>query len=398
MNPIANRRRFLTLGAAFGATVAFGAARPRQARAAGSRDPRFVVIVLRGALDGLTAVPATGDRNFAGLRGELAPKKVLALDSLFALHPAMTHFARQYKAGQAAVIHACATAYRDRSHFDGQDVLESGYAGPGHADSGWLNRLLGVLPADGKAHLSAVAGGSLTPLVLRGKAEVLGWAPSSLAPSDGDLTPRLMELYQRSDPVLAHALDEAVRTGRIASGYSQQSVSGGLSDPKTMTALAEGVSRLLAAPDGPRIAAIALEGWDTHAAEVTRLATLLAGLDGTFGAFETTLGPVWRDTTLLVVTEFGRTAAVNGTHGSDHGTAAAAFLAGGAVKGGRVIADWPGLGRSQLYQARDLMPTTDLRAVCKGLMVELFDVPEGVLSDTIFPDSAMVKPMTGLIA
>lgn len=393
-----SRRHLFGLAAAAGATVAFGAAIPRLAGASGGRDPRLVVIVLRGALDGLTAVPPIGDPDFAGLRTRFETAAPLPLDAMFALHPSMPNLARQYKAGQAAVIHASATAYRDRSHFDGQDVLESGFAGPGHTDSGWLNRFLSGLPSDQQARVTGLAGGSLTPLTLRGPAHVLGWSPANLSVGDGDLTPRLMALYGQTDPVLAQTLDEAVRTGKIAAGYSPASAAGGLGDHKVMVALAGGVAKLLAANDGPRVAAMALDGWDTHAAEVGRLNDLLGGLDAALATFETTLGPVWRDTAILVVTEFGRTIAINGTGGTDHGTAAAAFLTGGAVKGGRVIADWPGLKTGQLYQARDLMPTTDLRGICKGLLTELYDTPESALATTIFPDSAAVKPFTGLIA
>ena len=389
---IADRRHLLGL---LGASVAFGAIVPRLASAAGARDSRLIVIVLRGALDGLSAVPPVGDSGFAGLRGTFSSAQPLPLDGFFALHPAMPNLARQFKTGQAAIVHACATPYRDRSHFDGQDVLESGYPVPGHSDSGWLNRFLATL--QGGQKIAGVSGGNLTPLILRGNAEVLGWAPVTLQAADGDLVPRLMTLYGQSDPLLAHVLDEATRTGRIAAGFTPQSVSGGLSDPNTMVALAQGISHLMAAPGGPRIAAVALEGWDTHASEISRLNTLLAGLDSALAAFETTLGALWQDTAIMVVTEFGRTVAVNGTLGTDHGTGTAAFLTGGAIRGGRVIADWPGLKPAQLYQARDLAPTTDLRAVCKGLLADLYGATEPSLTADVFPGSDAVRPMRGLV-
>ena len=385
---------------AMGATAAFGGFVPKTARAAGARDPRLVVVILRGALDGLTAAPPTGDPDYAAVRAQFAQPDAIRLDSMFSVHPSLTNFARQYQAGQAILIHAAASPYRDRSHFDGQDVLESGMTAPGHTDSGWLNRFLQTLPVDQRANPTGLGIGGVTPLVIRGSAPVLGWAPSSLKPVDADLPPRLMNLYQASDPLLAKVLNEAIVTGRIANGYSGTSkgAGGGPGDPQTMIAMARGAARLLAAEDGPRICALAFEGWDTHAQETQRLKTLLGGLDGALGAFEQTLGPKWQDTAVLVVTEFGRTVAINGTQGTDHGTAAAAFLTGGAVKGGRVIADWPGLKPGQLYQNRDLMPTTDLRAVAKGLMVSLYDAPASALADKVFPDSADVKPMTGLIA
>ncbi|WP_443750030.1 DUF1501 domain-containing protein [Asticcacaulis solisilvae] len=385
---------------AFGATAAFGGFVPMAARAAGARDPRLVVIVLRGALDGLTAAPPIGDPDYAGVRAQFALPDAIPLDSMFSVHPSLSNFARQYKAGQGILIHAAASPYRDRSHFDGQDVLESGMTAPGHTDSGWLNRFLQTLTVDQRVNPRGLGVGAVTPLVIRGNAPVLGWAPSSLKPVDADLPPRLLSLYQASDPMLANVLTEAIATGKIANGYSgmTKGAGGGPGDPQTMIAMAQGAARLLAAEDGPRICALSFEGWDTHAAETARLKTLLGGLDGALGAFEQTMGPKWQDTAVLVVTEFGRTVAVNGTQGTDHGTAAAAFLTGGAVKGGRVVADWPGLKSSQLYQNRDLMPTTDLRAVAKGLMASLYDTPASALADKVFPDSAGVVPMTGLIA
>jgi len=389
-----SRRQFLA------ATAAFGAFLPATGRAAGSRDPRFVTIILRGALDGLTAVPPVGDPDYASLRGPLAIDKAraLPLDDMFGLHPSLVNLKRQYDAKQAVLFHAAASPYRDRSHFDGQDTLESGYAGPGHTDSGWLNRFLAGLPAEQRTNPKGLGIGAMTPLVIRGKAETLGWAPSTLKAADADLPPRLLALYQSGDPLFANVLQEAITTGRIASGYNGQNAAGGAGDPKTMVTMAEGAARLLAAPDGPRICALAFEGWDTHAQEAQRLQTLLTGLDNSFAAFEQTLGPAWNDTAILVVTEFGRTAAVNGTGGTDHGTATMAFLAGGAVKGGRVIADWPGLKREQLYQNRDLAPTTDIRAIAKGVMAGFYDTPRSALDTTIFPDSASAAPMRDLIA
>ncbi len=396
-----DRRHFLTSATAVTGTVAFGAAIPMIGHAAGARDPRFVTIILRGALDGLTAVPPVGDPDYASLRGAIAVDKsqALALNDLFGLHPSLVNLKRQYDSKQAIILHATASPYRDRSHFDGQDVLESGYTTPGHTESGWLNRMLEALPAAQNANTRGLGIGATTPLVIRGKASVLGWAPSTLKAADADLPPRLKSLYENADPMLSNVLDEAIKTGKIASGYTPLSASGGAGDPKTMVVMAEGAARLLAAPDGPRVAALAFEGWDTHANETQRLTQLLKGLDDSLAAFENTLGPdVWKQTAILVVTEFGRTAAVNGTGGTDHGTATMAFLTGGAVKGGRVIADWPGLKSSQLYQNRDLAPTNDLRAVAKGLMVELYDTPASALSASVFPDSAGVAPMAGLIA
>ena len=163
---------------------------------------------------------------------------------------------------------------------------------------------------------------------------------------------------------------------------------------------ASAAAKFMARPDGPSVGALAFDGWDTHANEggpVGRLAQLLGGLDGALVEFENGLGARWRDTVIVVATEFGRTARINGTQGTDHGTGTIALLAGGAVKGGRVISDWPGLKPNNLYQGRDLAPTTDLRAVMKGVLKDQFGIAERVLAASVFPDSAPVKPMQGLV-
>ncbi|BCG98130.1 hypothetical protein MesoLj131b_01300 [Mesorhizobium sp. 131-2-5] len=244
------------------------------------------------------------------------PHAALPLDGFFAVNPAMPVFARLFKDKQAAVVHAAATGYRERSHFDGQDVLESGFAGPGHVATGWLNRALESLPAgDRVATLGGLAVGPSTPLVIRGAAPVLGWA--------------------------THA-NEGGATGRLA--------------------------------------------------------TLLGGLDGAFEEFEKGLGERWKDTAIVAITEFGRTAQINGSVGTDHGTGTVVLLAGGAIKGGRIIADWPGLKPAQLYEQRDLAPTSDVRAVLKGLLADQFGLSAAVLADKVFPESAAAKPMRDLIA
>jgi len=397
--------RRVVLGAS-GALFAW-AFMPKSAIAAQGRDARFITIILRGALDGLTAVPPLGDPDYEALRREIALHKdganaTLALDGFFALHPSMPNFARLYGAGEASVLHASATPYRDRSHFDGQDVLESGYETPGKVDSGWLNRMLAGLPrgekvAPGAAEsMRGLAVGANAPLVIRGPAPVLGWAPAALPPAGDDLAQRLMELYGHRDPVLARALAEGIATGKIASGVDVKA-RGGPGDPNGMKQLASGAARLLAEPGGPRLAALAFEGWDTHAQEIGRLARLLGGLDEALATFEQELGAGWKDTVILVATEFGRTAHVNGTNGTDHGTGTTAFLAGGAVKGGRVITDWPGLKAAQLRDGRDLAATTDLRAVVKGIAVDLLGASPAQLAKEVFPGSDRVAPMKGLI-
>ncbi|UFZ03629.1 DUF1501 domain-containing protein [Bradyrhizobium ontarionense] len=397
---LTSRRHLLLAGASFAAWAYV----PKFARAADQRDPRLIVVILRGALDGLATVAPIGDPDYAGLHGAIAltadgPHPALPLDSFFALHPSMPEFARMYRDKQAAVIHAVATSYRERSHFDGQDVLESGFAGPGRVQSGWLNRALEALPR-GPRVAGALAVGPTAPLVLRGAAPTVGWAPVTLPQADDDTAMRLVDLYAHRDPALAAALSQGLKLEKVAFGDDMKPKPGG-NQITAMRQVARGAAKLMAADDGPRIAALAFDGWDTHANEggaAGRLAQLLSGLDGSLAEFESGLGPRWRDTVVVVATEFGRTAKINGTQGTDHGTGTIALLAGGAVKGGRVIADWPTLKMASLYQGRDLAPTTDLRAVFKGVLADHLGLSERALADNVFPESTALKPIKGLVA
>jgi uncharacterized protein (DUF1501 family) len=387
---------------------------PKEARAEG-RDPRLLVIVLRGALDGLAAVAPVGDRHWEALRGDKilrrdGPTPGLPLDDFFVLNPAMPNLHRLYGAGEAAIVHAVASPYRERSHFDGQDVLESGLVAPGTSDSGWLNRALGTLAPGERVepgNRKAFAIGPVTPLVARGPAPVLSWTPPRLEPAADDTVMRLLDLYRHSDAPLARALEERIglaaiaRAGGMETGPGKTPAAGAAQVRAYFAESAGSAAKFMARPDGPRVGALAFDGWDTHANEGAvngRLAALLGALDGAFAAVETGMGPAWRDTVVAVVTEFGRTARINGTEGTDHGTATVAFLAGGAVKGGRVIADWPGLRDTDLYQNRDLNPTTDLRAVLKGVLRDHLRVPDTALAATVFPESTAVRPTSGLVA
>jgi uncharacterized protein (DUF1501 family) len=284
-------------------------------------------------------------------------------------------------------------------------VLESGLPGPGNATSGWLNRALANLPAgDLVTKRGGLAVGPSTPLVIRGSAPVLGWAPQAL-PTPGDaLAERVLDLYNHRDPALAAALQKGLDADRMALGdqlgAGTMKPKGGLDNAAGMRQSAQGAAKLMAADDGPRIAALAFDGWDTHVNEggaTGRLANLLGGLDGAFEEFEKGLGERWRDTAIVAITEFGRTVRVNGSVGTDHGTGTVVLLAGGAIKGGRVIADWPGLKPAQLYEGRDLAPTSDVRAVLKGLLADQFGLSAAMLGDKVFPESAAVKPMRDLV-
>jgi uncharacterized protein (DUF1501 family) len=383
---------------------------PKLAHAEG-RDPRFLAIVLRGALDGLATVAPVGDPDWTALRGDnaLMPNgktPPLKLTDFFALNPAMPNLHRLFKANQAIVVHACATPYRERSHFDGQDLLESGLPKPAVSDSGWLNRALASLAPGGRVDPrvnKAFAVGPVTPLVVRGPAPVLSWSPRRLPPASADTVQRLLDLYRHSDPKLAGAIDESTRLAAIEHSGEMAQKAGGPRPAQVRGYFAEAAgtaAKFLAQPDGPRVGALAFDGWDTHNNEGIaqgRLSQLLGSLDGALAAIETNMGPAWRETVVALVTEFGRTARINGTDGTDHGTATVALLVGGALKGGRVVADWPGLKPANLYENRDLKPTTDLRAVLKGLLKDHLRADERVLADNVFPGSKDVKPLAGLL-
>lgn len=411
-----DRRVFLgaSLAAGAGALVA-----TRAAFAATLAPERFVLVILRGALDGLSAAPPIGDPDYSRLRQAIAiappgqASGALALDGTFGLHPSLRFLHERYQAGELAVLHALATPYRERSHFDGQDVLESGMTRPHAARDGWLNRALAALPGT-RTGPAGVALGANVPLVMRGPAEVASWSPSRLPALDEDTLARIEDLYA-GDPVLGQRLADALATDAIAT----EALDAGPPDsaPPRMSpdttavrrrnngtaafaATARAAAGFLTRPDGARVATLETTGWDTHANEgnaAGQLALRLGALDAGLREFSTALGPTWRETAILLVTEFGRTAAVNGTRGTDHGTGAAAFLVGGAVAGGRVLADWPGLGSSALHEGRDLRPTLDLRSVLKGILRDHLGVAPGVLDATVFPDSAAARAMDGLV-
>jgi uncharacterized protein (DUF1501 family) len=386
---------------------------PKLARAEG-RDPRMLVIVLRGALDGLGAVAPVGDPDWIGLRGDRAlvldgKTPALPLDGFFALNPAMPNLYRLYKAREATIVHATATPYRERSHFDGQDVLESGIARPGAVDTGWLNRALISLASDGHVDPrgSRVLGvGAVTPLVVRGKAPVLSWTPQQLLPASDDTQARLLDLYQHTDAKLAAALDARIHlaalggTAAMQEPRSDEAPQLGIARVRAYFADAAGTAaRFLAKPDGPRVGALGFVGWDTHINEGAtsgQLFNLLGALDGALAARDQHGRCVGRDGGCRHH-RVRRTAHINGTSGTDHGTGTVAFLAGGALRGGRVVADWPGLKQAQLYEERDLKPTTDLRAVLKGLLRDHLRIEERVLASSVFPDSADAAPIAGLV-
>lgn len=385
-------RRGLLLGLAAIATL--GNARLALGQAPG--DPRLVVIMLRGALDGLDAVVPYGDPAMAALRGDFpAPEPgreggLLDLGGFYGLHPAMTGLHGLYSANEAAIIHAVAGPYRTRSHFEAQDLMEAG--AEQRLASGWLNRALGAMaPRRNGTPRGGLAVGLDVPLLLRGPTPVGAYAQAPETDAPPELVERLQALYQ-DDAVLARPFGEGVRGRLYAAGQLGRDGArqGGFA------ALAGIAGRLLAADDGPRVAALEIGGWDTHANQQARLPQALRQLDAGFVALKEGLGAAWGRTAVLAITEFGRTARVNGTRGTDHGTAGVAFLAGGAIRGGRVIADWPGVGESQLHQRRDLAATRDLRAIAKALLRDHLRLPNNAVA-AAFPGSDTVRPEGGLL-
>jgi uncharacterized protein (DUF1501 family) len=229
---------------------------------------------------------------------------------------------------------------------------------------------------------------------------VITWSPGALAGASDDTVSRLMRLYGDRDPALLAALVEGEKLNAMMDRAGIPPGGTGGAESRLFAALATAAGRVLSRPDGPRIAALALDGWDTHANEGPgegRLGHLLTALDGAIGALKTELGPAWSETVVIVATEFGRTARENGTDGTDHGTGAAALLVGGAVRGDRVLSDWPGLRPASLYDGRDLKPTTDLRAVLKGVLQDHLGLPAGLLSTSIFPESSSIAPLRDLL-
>ncbi|HXX52346.1 MAG TPA: DUF1501 domain-containing protein [Xanthobacteraceae bacterium] len=407
MNVRAPSRRELLLASG---TLFAWAHLPKLAQAEG-RDPRFLTIILRGALDGLATVAPVGDPDWLALRGENAltlgdKVPALKLDDFFALNPAMPNLHGLFQGKEAIIVHASATPYRERSHFDGQDLLESGLPKPGASESGWLNRALAGLVPGGRVDPrggKVFAVGPVTPLVVRGPAPVLSWSPQRLMLASEDTVHRLLDLYRRADTRLASVLEDNSNLLAMekADAMAQKQAAAGPAQVQAYFSEAAGTAaKFLAQADGPRVGALALDGWDTHFNEGIaqgRLSQLLGALDAALATIKSNMGAAWRETVVALATEFGRTARINGTAGTDHGTATIALLVGGALKGGRVIADWPGLKAADLYQNRDLKPTTDLRAVLKGVLKDHLRADERTLAQNVFPGSDGVKPMPGLL-
>jgi uncharacterized protein (DUF1501 family) len=375
----------------------------RAAFAAAPTDQRFIVVLLRGAQDGLAVVPPYGDPRYAERRTRLALKPpgeaggAVALDRFFGLHPALAPLEPYYMKGELLVVPASGNGYSTRSHFDAQDLMESGLAVKGHESDGWLNRALALMQkGDRRRGLSV---GGAVPRILRGQIEVASWQPEKIQAASPDFMSALEVLY-RHDQLLGPALQAGLASQNFSNtvlGDDSMEVQGGYG-PGGFRPLAEVAGKLFAADDGPRIAALDMFGWDTHVnqgAETGRLAQNLTGLADGLDAMATALGPAWRKTVVVTVTEFGRTVAVNGNDGTDHGTAASMLVLGGAVKGGRVHGDWPGL--ATLVEDRDLRVATDSRSILKAILRDHLGLDAAALGSRVFPDTAGLAPASGIV-
>lgn len=408
----ADRRAWLRAAVHAGLGAPWAALHVGGAGATPSGAGRLVVVILRGGMDGLGAVAATGDPDFAAARGPLAQfgAPALALDTMFALHPRLAQLHALYAGGELAVVHAVGLAYRERSHFDAQQVLESGGDKPYQLGTGWLARaLLAAAPG-----ASGVALQTSVPLVLRGAANVDTWAPSTLPEPSADLVARLERLYA-ADAALHAALARAkalhvdaaggmtAPTSPRAAPMAAPAADPTLSTPSgarvaQFSLLASKCAEFLAGPSAPRAAVLELGGWDTHVNQANpngALAANLGVLDAGLSALRTGLRAtgLWNQCWVVVASEFGREVAMNGTQGSDHGSGGAAFVLGGALGGGRVIADWPGLARAQRFEGRDLRTTTDLRALLKGALRASWGLSDAQLDNDVFPSSSAVRPL-----
>lgn len=373
---ILNRRRLILSGlATTGVAMA-----PRMAFAAAETDRRFIFIIQRGAADGLAILAPTGDPAFVGARGEIASGATTGtkLDSLFTLHPQMTASGRLFAQKQAAFYHAIASGYRERSHFDGQNMLETAGTRPYGRDDGWLNRLLSLLP---KGESKAIAVANAIPPALRGPISVGSYAPSRLPDADAALMERVAMLYAE-DVQLAPLWQSATATEAMAGSIDPGAGRGGI-------AAGQLVASLMAGADGARVAMVETTGWDTHFNQEGRLGAVLKGVDEMIETLRIEMGPAWSKTLILVATEFGRTVHVNGTRGTDHGTASSAMLFGGGLaNGGKIVSDWPGLATSQLYEGRDLKPTMRFETMVVAALSAHYRIDAERLRRTVFPDFA----------
>ncbi|RZJ42203.1 MAG: DUF1501 domain-containing protein [Brevundimonas sp.] len=386
MTLLSMNRRLLLGGSMAGIGLAFAG---RTAARARGPAPKLVVVIARGAMDGLSVTVPTGDPNYAALRGGLAIDGALAMRDGFGLHPALPGLKAMYDAGQLRFAPAAAIPVRVRSHFDAQDVLQNGGEGLRSQADGWLNR---ALAAAGGGALKGVSVGAQTPLILRGAAETSSWAPGGQVKGEDRIASLLQDLYV-DDPLLQGNLARGLETEAMAMAAGDTSLR-----RNDVNGLGQAVARLMTGDNGADVVALSIDGWDTHARQNGQMQTRLTGLDQVIGGIHDGLGAQWANTMVVVATEFGRTARANGTQGTDHGTGSSLLVAGGALKPGGLIGDWPTLADNRLFEGRDLAPTIDVRSVFKGVLRDHLGVDRAALDSRVFPGSAAEVPtLDGLV-
>jgi uncharacterized protein (DUF1501 family) len=389
---LSRRTALGALGAGLGVTFLHGTA-----LAADIAQRKLVVIVARGAMDGLSVAVPIGDPDYQQLRQSIAipADQVLAMDSAFGLHPKLKTLHALQQAGQARIAPAVAIPQRIRSHFEAQDLLETGGAQLYAASTGWLNRTLQA--AQPNRPIKALSIGAQEPLILRGPVQSESWSPGGrITPNTNRVVTALTDLYA-GDPLLGPALATGLKVEDEANVINGGKPLQG-SDVKSFAVTA---AKFLTAPDGPSIAVLSLDGFDTHArqgAAEGQLANRLGIMDDVLTGLHQGMGDQWKNTVVVIATEFGRTARVNGTGGTDHGTASTVILAGGALKPGGIVGDWPTLQQTKLFENRDLAPTLDVRAIFKGVLVEHLGIDGRALETVVFPNSREAKAVRGLIA
>jgi uncharacterized protein (DUF1501 family) len=357
---------------------------------------RLVVVILRGGMDGLDVVRPIGARNYGLLRPYSTPG-ALPLEGQFALHPSLDGLMGLWQAGQLGFVHATSTPYRDkRSHFDGQIMLESGTGMDvvkGGVRDGWLNRMLQAVP--GLQSETAYAIGSEALPLLQGAGPSLSWTPE-VQLSLSAQSKLLLDAVYHDDDLFRENAAEAIE-------ISESLTEAQMSDEQALPEAGEGSGQMAPAPSmrgvddlvdfaagrlsgATRIAAFSLSGWDTHRGQANAIKRPLGQLQRTILRLQDQLGPdVWARTTLVAMTEFGRTARENGTGGTDHGTGGLMVMAGGALRGGKVYGKWPGLAEADLYDRRDLLPTSDVRSWSAWAMRGLYGLDKSLLETAVFP-------------
>jgi len=445
-----NRRTALLAASGLGLSVTFLGRQAFAASEGAMAKRKLVVFICRGAMDGLSVSPPIGDANYASLRGQIAipgfgqPNGALKLDETFGLHPKLATVHALALKGQARFAPAIATPDRARSHFEAQDVLETGVPENDNNGSGWLNRAIEALSATRK--VDAMSVGAQAPLILRGRLQAASWSPGGYKDRDARLPTILTDLYagdpllspalasgleteamakiataaptpdpmmasaaMAADPMGAQPAGDVMQTGAVgvqAAPGSAQTLQGyaaqaGQQAIDAARKIGGTLAKFMTEPNGPQIAAVSLDGFDTHANQGAgdgQLANRLRGLDAVLDGLSSGLGPEWNNTVVVVATEFGRTARINGTKGTDHGTASTALVLGGGLKAGGLIGDWPTLEQAKLFENRDTAPTMDMRALFKGVLAEQLGVDRRALDSTVFPNSADTAPATGIVA